>query len=137
MDGLLIGLALVTGKSAGLFMAVALCVEMGFLGLTFSTAVLGQPLSRSVPAALVGPVVMMAGATVGGLVANTLAANPSALVGCTSFGVAALLYMVCEELLVSAHESGEHHIWWIDLQVYVGFMFSLLMEKFLAGPEPA
>eukprot|EP00961_Rhodomonas_salina_P051510 691527-Rhodomonas_salina.1 len=31
MDGLLVGLALVTGKSAGMFMAAAMAVEMGFL----------------------------------------------------------------------------------------------------------
>jgi zinc transporter ZupT len=32
MDGLLVGLALVTGNSAGVFMAAAMAVEMGFLG---------------------------------------------------------------------------------------------------------
>lgn len=31
-------------------------------------------------------------------------------VGCTAFSVAALLYMVCEELLVSAHEEDDH-VW--------------------------
>jgi hypothetical protein len=31
-----------------------------------------------------------------GVVANSLATNEAALVGCTSFGVAALLYMVSE-----------------------------------------
>lgn len=31
--------------------------------------------------------------------------------------VAALLYMVCEELLVSAHEEGDDHVWWVDIQV--------------------
>ena len=34
MDGLLVGLALVTGNSAGVFMAAAMAVEMGFLGST-------------------------------------------------------------------------------------------------------
>jgi hypothetical protein len=36
MDGLLVGLALVTGNSAGIFMSTAMAVEMGFLGLTFA-----------------------------------------------------------------------------------------------------
>lgn len=79
---------------------------------------------------------------------NYFAATPSAVVGFTGFGsepprnpcvrgrrktsafegmftflffpsaAAALLYMVCEELLVAAHESGDHHVWWIDLQVH-------------------
>eukprot|EP00281_Chroomonas_sp_CCMP1168_P012702 CAMPEP_0206282538 /NCGR_PEP_ID=MMETSP0047_2-20121206/39741_1 /ASSEMBLY_ACC=CAM_ASM_000192 /TAXON_ID=195065 /ORGANISM="Chroomonas mesostigmatica_cf, Strain CCMP1168" /LENGTH=288 /DNA_ID=CAMNT_0053712825 /DNA_START=1 /DNA_END=864 /DNA_ORIENTATION=+ len=110
MDGLLIGLTLVTGQSAGLFMAIALCVEMGFLGLTFQAPAGASPSGR-------------------GLIANALAVNHAALVGCTSFGTAALLYMVCEELLVAAHESGDEHVWWVDLQVYLGFMFSLILQK--------
>jgi hypothetical protein len=39
MDGLLIGLSAVAGQSAGLVMSVALTIEMGFLGLTFSAGV--------------------------------------------------------------------------------------------------
>ncbi len=38
LDGLLVGLTLITGKSAGLYMAVAMAFEMGFLGLTFAAA---------------------------------------------------------------------------------------------------
>ena len=34
-----------------------------------------------------------------------------------SCAVAALLYMVTEELLVSAHEDGIGHRWWVDIQV--------------------
>merc|ERR1712070_594241 len=36
VDGLLIGLAYVASTSAGLSMAIATCIEMGFLGLSFS-----------------------------------------------------------------------------------------------------
>ncbi len=34
--------------------------------------------------------------------------------------MAALLYMVTEELLVSAHEDGFGHRWWVDIQVLPG-----------------
>jgi hypothetical protein len=37
--------------------------------------------------------------------------------------------MVAEELLVSAHEEGEEHVWWIDLQVFVGFLLALIVAK--------
>ena len=31
-----------------------------------------------------------------------------------------LLYLqVCEELLVSAHEEAESHVWWVDIQVNI------------------
>lgn len=129
MDGLLVGLALVTGKSAGMFMAAAMAVEMGFLGLTFAAACTSQPRHRAVPAVVLGPIMLMLGSAVGGLAANALAANEPALVGCTAFGVAALLYMVCEELLVSAHEEGDDHVWWVDIQVFVGFLMALLIGK--------
>ena len=36
---------------------------------------------------------------------------PLSLVRSLSLG-----WQVCEELLVSAHESGEEHVWWVDLQ---------------------
>jgi len=129
MDGLLVGLALVTGQSAGLFMAAAMAVEMGFLGLTFAAACTTQPRHKAVPAVVTGPVMLVIGSAIGGLAANALAANEPALVGCTAFGVAALLYMVCEELLVSAHEEGEDHVWWVDIQVFVGFLMAMLIGK--------
>lgn len=55
--------------------------------------------------------------------------QPSTLNPKLNSSMQALLYMVCEELLVSAHESGDDHVWWIDLQVYLGFMFSLVLNK--------
>mmetsp|Transcript_23575 Transcript_23575/g.52967 ORF Transcript_23575/g.52967 Transcript_23575/m.52967 type:complete len:347 (-) Transcript_23575:428-1468(-) len=135
MDGLLVGISLIAGKSAGLFMAVALCVEMGFLGLTFAAACTGQPKYKAIPGVVAGPLFLMCGACLGGLLANALAANLPALIACTSFGVAALLYMVCEELLVSAHEEGEEHVWWVDLQVFVGFLLALLLDKAVQGND--
>jgi len=135
MDGLLVGLALVTGNSAGVFMAAAMAVEMGFLGLTFAAACTTQPFYLAVPAVVAGPLCLVFGSALGGMVANSLAAHEPALVACTAFGVAALLYMVCEELLVSAHEEDDH-VWWVDVQVFVGFLLAMLMDKLInTGPE--
>jgi len=69
LDGLLIGLTLITGKSAGMYMAVALTVEMGFLGLTFAAACAGQPRIKAVAAVVAGPVFLVLGSGIGGLVA--------------------------------------------------------------------
>ena len=34
------------------------------------------------------------------------------------FYLFSLIYLqVCEELLVSAHEEAESHVWWVDIQV--------------------
>jgi len=72
---------------------------------------------------------------VGGMTASALEHNPALFVGLIGFGTSALLFMVAEELLLEAHEGGEDsHVWWVDLQLYVGFFLSVVMGK-LAGGE--
>lgn len=40
--------------------------------------------------------------------------------------------MVAEELLLEAHEkAGGEHVWWVDLQLYVGFYWGIVSTKFL------
>ena len=53
-----------------------------------------------------------------------------------SIGIAALLFLVTEELLLEAHEAQEHsaheeHIWWVDMFFFLGFLLSFLMDKLL------
>jgi ZIP family zinc transporter len=133
VDGLLIGISSSSGRNAGVVMAVALAIEMGFLGLTFSTAVkAARPgacawlLSVAVP-----PAVLVGGGALGAAAASALADNVAMHTGLISFGVAALLYLVTEELLLEAHSSmpGDDHVWWVDLCFFVGFLMSFLMEK--------
>lgn len=67
-------------------MAVAMAFEMGFLGLTFAAACACQPKAKAIAAVVAGPIFLMLGSALGGLVANALAVNEPALVGCTAFG---------------------------------------------------
>ena len=130
IDGLLIGIAASAAGSgtAGPMMAASLAVEMGFLGLTLATAMHGHPCKWTVPSALLGPCAIVGGAVLGGMLSEALSASPVYLVGLLSFGTSALLFMVAEELLLEAHEEGEH-IWWVDLQLYVGFFVSIMAGK--------
>lgn len=130
MDGLLIGIALAAGPSAGPMMAASLSVEMSFLGLTLAMALKGQPKVKSTFAALLGPAFIILGATIGGFLSHSFSSNPLSLAFLLSFGTSALLYMVAEELLLEAHEKGEH-VWWVDLQLYTGFFASIVMGKFI------
>lgn len=132
IDGLLIGIAAAAGPSAGPMMAGSLSVEMSFVGLTLATALHGMPLRRSIPAAIVGPVTLIVGASCGGLLSGALQAQPALFAGMMGFGTSALLFMVAEELLLEAHEDGGHHIWWVDLQLYVGFYASFMSTKLFA-----
>jgi hypothetical protein len=69
-------------------MAVALCVEMGFLGLTFSTTTTSLPFYKKLFANALGPCILVLSALAGGLTVNFFAANQSAVVGFTGFGTA-------------------------------------------------
>lgn len=131
LDGLLIGIASAAGPSAGPMMSASLSVEMGFLGLTLATTLSGQSFSKASLAALVGPSCLVVAAGLGGALAKTLSHSPVAMVGMLSFGSSALLFMVAEELLLDAHEDGEH-VWWVDLQLYTGFFASIVAGKFVA-----
>jgi zinc transporter ZupT len=135
VDGLLIGIttAAASSSSAGLMMAASLSVEMTFLGITLAVALKGQKHMVSTLSSLVGPAAILMGAVLGGLLASALSHNPIYLVALLSFGTSALLYMVAEELLFEAHDDDEddEHVWWVDLQLYVGFYSSIIMGKVL------
>ena len=75
-----------TRISAGLFMACAMAAEMGFLGLSFALSVVKLDKRKAVPALVAGPMIMVIGSIVGGVLANVLAASEPLLVGCTAFG---------------------------------------------------
>jgi ZIP family zinc transporter len=122
IDGLLIGIAAAAGPSAGPMMSASLAVEMSFLGLTLATALHGHPTSKSFSASVLGPAVLVIGAAAGGLLSDALSHSPAMFAGLLGFGTSALLFMVAEELLLEAHEEGDH-IWWVDLQLYGGLRF--------------
>jgi ZIP family zinc transporter len=136
VDGLLIGIASTSGANAGKVMAVALAIEMGFLGLTFATTILSlrQPRVRVLASVLAPPLLLAAGGGLGGLTASLLASSPVLHVGLIAFGVAALLFLVTEELLLEAHSGGsEEHVWWVDMQFFLGFYLSILFQKYVGA----
>ena len=129
VDGLLIGIASSSGKSSGLIIALALTVEMAFLGLTFAVSLRKQPCSRSTLAILLPPLLLLLGGAVGDALGAALTDSPPLHTGFLAFGVAALLYLVTEELLLEAHAQGDDHVWWVDACFFAGFGFSLFIEK--------
>jgi hypothetical protein len=68
-----------------------------------------------------------------------LATSPALHAGLIAFGIAALLYLVTEELLLEAHHgAGDEHCWWVDSFFFVGFLGSLLLDKAVdatVGPD--
>jgi len=130
MDGFLIGITGAAGPGATIIMAGSLSVEMSFVGLTLATACHGMPYAKAIPAALAGPITLVIGSILGGLLTTQIAGDPATLAGIMGFGTSALLFMVAEELLLEAHEDGEH-VWWVDVQLYTGFYWGFMSTKFL------
>lgn len=136
IDGLLVGVA--SGSSlranAGLILALALAIEMGFLGLTFASTMRKQPPLRGFFSILAPPLVLQLGALIGAVAAEGLAQQPATHTALIAFGSSALLYLVVVELLHEAHAAMEQkHIWWVELMFFVGFLLAIVLEKLMGG----
>lgn len=107
VDGLLLGTVFAAGVKTGLLLAIALSIELVSLGLALGAEFSQRKVTfgRSV-----GILSAMAAAFVVGTVGSALFASrlsDEALELVLSFGLAALLFLVTEELLVEAHEEKE------------------------------
>ncbi|CAH0196700.1 hypothetical protein SRABI118_01634 [Massilia sp. Bi118] len=126
LDGALIGLSFAAGEKQGLLLTVGLVLELFFLGVSCATSLrsLGQTaLKVSVTAAILG-IGLLAGAGAGAGVLN--AVTPVYIDALLAFGVAALLYLVTEELLVEAHEDPETPVQ--TAMFFLGFILLFMID---------
>lgn len=135
VDGMLIGLASAAAAaedvgSAGVVLAIALAIEMGFTGLAFAASLRRQPTAIGLISVLAPPLVLLCTSALGALAASMLEGAPSAHLGVISFGTTALLYLVVVELLREAHAGmGDEETTLIELMFFVGFFVALLLER--------
>lgn len=126
IDGLLIGLGFAAGAKQGALLTAALTVEVLFLGLSAGVALTGGGGSRAkvigITAAL--GILLLTGAVTGAMLLGGLAGD--ALEIALSFGAAALLYLVTEELLVEAHEEPETPL--LTAMFFAGFIILPVVE---------
>jgi ZIP family zinc transporter len=107
LDGFLIGVSFAAGPEEGRLLTFALTLELLSLGLAVATA-LGQreeDRRKVILTAALLFLLIVVGATVGTAVLQFI--SDSFLEVFLSFGLAALLYLVTEELLVEAHKAPE------------------------------
>lgn len=125
LDGLLIGVAFAAGAREGLFLTLALSLELLTLGLAIASSVGARGGSRT--ATVVTPTALSLLLVVGAVLGDTVlrGASEHTLAGVLSFGSAALLYLVTEELLVEAHEGAETPF--ATAMFFVGFLLFLLL----------
>lgn len=130
IDGLLIGLGFAIDVSSGVLLTIAVAFEVLFVATGLAATLRARGSSRRFAAfslvsmAIVTAVCMLLGAS---LLANLEAVERIALL---SFGAAALLYLVTEELLVDAHAEGADTLVG-SLLFFVGFGASLLAAMLL------
>lgn len=126
IDGFLLGISFAAGAKQGMLLTIALSLELLGLGLATVTALYqaGSSRGRSVSMTAGLALLVCVGASVGTIVRVGL--TGPLLNGVLAFGVAALLYLVTEELLVEAHEVPETSI--VTSTFFVGFLMVLLID---------
>lgn len=126
IDGLLIAIAFLSGEKTGKIMALALVLEVAFLSLSLSANLIQKKVP---PLFKIGIFVALSlmipfGTWSGIFILNLL--PPAFFTEALSFGAAALLYLVTEELLTEAHEVKDTPI--ITSSFFLGFLMIFLLK---------
>lgn len=126
LDGLLLGVAFAAGAREGVLLAIALAAELLSLGLAVSSELRESGIGRARTIALSSglTLLLVAGAVGGATLLRGIGEH--ALAGVLSFGSAALLYLVTEELLVDAHEVPETPL--STATFFAGFLLLLVLQ---------
>ena len=125
IDGLLLGIGFVAGAKEGTLLAVALTLELLSLGLATAVQLRARGYGRGRAVGIVGglSLALLVGAGLGTTLLS--GASGTLLEIVLSFGLAALLFLVTEELLTEAHEAPEAP--WMTAMFFVGFLGFLLL----------
>jgi ZIP family zinc transporter len=125
IDGVLIGVTFLAEAATGVLIAVALAIEVLFLGVAGVVALpkgVGTLKKLAVPAAF--GLLLTVGVTVGVLSLDGVTGAPIAVI--LAFGSAALLYLVTEELLVKAQTVPETPT--STTLFFIGFLAIFLLD---------
>lgn len=126
LDGLLIGVGFAAGERIGLLLVIALTLQLLFLGVSVAASLnhAGYTRRRSFAAIAGFGALIVVGAALGDLLLAGLSGLALEIV--LSFGAAALMYLVVEELLVEAHEIKETPV--ITVSFFAGLVALYLLE---------
>lgn len=107
LDGLLLGVGFAAGARIGILLALAEAAEQLSVGLALASEMVDAGVGRGRIVSTVSALgtLVFASAVLGGTVLSRLSGGAMEVV--LSFGVAALLYLVTEELLREAHQERE------------------------------
>lgn len=135
VDGFLIGVSTSISFKAGAVLGAANCLEMSFLGMAYAARLKKCTASsyRNRMLALYGPPLLMtASAVLGAVVGDATRAVYAIFIALVAFGSVALLFLVCNELLIEAREAqGDDERWWISITVFLGIYIVLMLDHAL------
>ena len=125
IDGLLLGIGFVAGAKEGTLLAIALTLELLSLGLATAVQLRQHGYGRGRAVGIVGglALALLVGAGLGTTLLSGASGGLLEIV--LSFGLAALLFLVTEELLTEAHEEPESP--WLTAMFFLGFLAFLLL----------
>ncbi len=125
IDGFLVGIGFAAGAKEGMMLTAALSVELLSLGLATSAALRKVNVGRGRTIATTSGLALLIvlGAGLGATLLRGLSERALEIV--LSFGLAALMFLVTEELLVEAHEEPETPL--STAMFFVGFLIFLIV----------
>jgi zinc transporter, ZIP family len=129
IDGLLLGIGFAAGNTEGILLAIALSVELLSLGMATATELGDNQISKRKSFALIASLsfAFFVSAILGATILNNVSHNVMDIV--LSFGLAALLFLVTEELLIEAHE--EKETVWHTSAFFGGFLAFLILGMYV------
>lgn len=124
IDGLLVAVGFAAGALGGTVLLIGLSLETLSLGLSTAPSLIRRGMSRSRALMVLAAtgLCMLLGAAAGGAIAG---GSSPYLAGILGFGVAALLYLVTEELLAEAHATPDTPI--VTATFFTGFLVPIVI----------
>jgi zinc transporter, ZIP family len=125
IDGFLIGIVFSAGAKEGKLLTFALAIELLSLGLALASSMSEAKTSRQKIVSIITglSLLIFVGAGIGATILQQV--SHEILETVLSFGLAALLFLVTEELLVEAHEEQETPL--ITSTFFIGFLLFLIL----------
>lgn len=132
VDGFLIGITIAISPKAGYILAAANCLEMGSLGMAYSSRIAkctGSSLLARQLAVVIPPIIMFLASGLGAAAAGYSDGLPAAFVSFVAFGVFALISLICCELVIEAREVQDaEDMWWMELFIFLGIYLVIMIE---------
>lgn len=129
IDGLLLGIGFAAGETEGILLAVALAIELLSLGMATATELGDNQVNTKKSIVLIVSLaaIFFTSAVLGATILHNASHNMMDLV--LSFGLAALLFLVTEELLKEAHE--EKETVWHTAAFFGGFLAFVILGMYV------